>query len=256
MPPKVSKKSTTKKVKKEPSKKFTDKEQRFIEEYLVDFNRTKAAIRAGYSPHTAYSIGSENLKKPEIRAAVDQKLKDLALTSDETLKSLSDIAKACLNDYFLIKERWETPRIKKHVTEVIKDIEAKIEDADKFIQRAKIQDKISIELHNAEQESRRKEIIRLQIELERNPDAYRFENGEPFLIEVAELDMVKLAADKASGKIKSYKMTEFGVNVELYAADNALRDLARIHGLFEKDNKQLQPTVKQIFKIGGQQFEF
>ncbi len=46
------------------------KQQRFVEEYLVDHNATQAAIRAGYSPKTAYSIGHENLKKPEIAAAI------------------------------------------------------------------------------------------------------------------------------------------------------------------------------------------
>ena len=44
---------------------MNDRQKRFVEEYLVDFNATQAAIRAGYSPKTAYSIGNENLKKPE-----------------------------------------------------------------------------------------------------------------------------------------------------------------------------------------------
>ncbi|MDY2987563.1 MAG: terminase small subunit, partial [Peptoniphilus sp.] len=42
------------------------KQKRFVEEYLIDLNATQAAIRAGYSPSTAYSIGNENLRKPEI----------------------------------------------------------------------------------------------------------------------------------------------------------------------------------------------
>ena len=49
------------------AKKLTPKQQRFIDEYLVDLNATQAAIRAGYSAKTAYSIGIENLKKPEIQ---------------------------------------------------------------------------------------------------------------------------------------------------------------------------------------------
>jgi len=48
--------------------KLTPKQKAFVEEYLIDLNATQAAIRAGYSPATAGSIGSENLKKPEIRA--------------------------------------------------------------------------------------------------------------------------------------------------------------------------------------------
>jgi phage terminase small subunit len=49
---------------------LTSKQQRFVEEYCVDLNATQAAIRAGYSPKTAYAIGSENLTKPEVRAAL------------------------------------------------------------------------------------------------------------------------------------------------------------------------------------------
>lgn len=49
---------------------LTDKQQRFVDEYLVDNNATQAAIRAKYSPDTAGAIGHENLKKPEIQAAI------------------------------------------------------------------------------------------------------------------------------------------------------------------------------------------
>jgi hypothetical protein len=52
------------------SVKLTTKQRRFVEEYLIDGNATGAAIRAGYSPKTARAIGSENLRKPDIAAAV------------------------------------------------------------------------------------------------------------------------------------------------------------------------------------------
>lgn len=50
--------------------KLTSKQQRFAEEYLIDLNATQAAIRAGYSAKTAGQVGFENLKKPQIAAAV------------------------------------------------------------------------------------------------------------------------------------------------------------------------------------------
>ncbi len=49
---------------------LTDRQQRFVDEYMVDLNATQAAIRAGYSLETAGSIGHENLKKPEIQSAL------------------------------------------------------------------------------------------------------------------------------------------------------------------------------------------
>lgn len=49
---------------------LTDKQARFVEEYLLDLNATQAAIRAGYSADTARSIGSENLTKPDVQDAI------------------------------------------------------------------------------------------------------------------------------------------------------------------------------------------
>src|SRR5262245_50906044 len=57
------------------------KQVRFIEEYLVDLNATQAALRAGYSPRTAYRTGSENLRKPQIDAAITAAM---AARSDRT----------------------------------------------------------------------------------------------------------------------------------------------------------------------------
>jgi phage terminase small subunit len=54
----------------------TPKQKLFIEEYLIDLNATQAAVRAGYSKKTAYSIGQENLKKPEIMAAIKKAMDD------------------------------------------------------------------------------------------------------------------------------------------------------------------------------------
>ena len=55
-----------------PKAKLTLKQTRFIEEYLVDLNATQAAIRAGYSKKTATVMGSENLRKPYIAAAIQE----------------------------------------------------------------------------------------------------------------------------------------------------------------------------------------
>lgn len=45
---------------------LTPKQQRFVDEYLIDLNATQAAIRAGYSKKTAYSQGQRLLKHVEV----------------------------------------------------------------------------------------------------------------------------------------------------------------------------------------------
>lgn len=75
--------------------KMTPKQKRFCDEYLIDLNATQAAIRAGYSEKTAYSIGVENLKKPEIKKYIDERMaekeSELIADQDEVLKYLTSV---------------------------------------------------------------------------------------------------------------------------------------------------------------------
>ena len=74
---------------------MTEKQKLFCEEYLIDLNATQAALRAGYSEKTAYSIGNENLKKPEIQEYIPKRLKEkedaLIAKQDEVLKTLTAV---------------------------------------------------------------------------------------------------------------------------------------------------------------------
>lgn len=78
------------------SKGLTDRQARFVEEYLVDLSATQAAIRAGYSEQTAGKIGWENLQKPHIAEAVAEAQRARAdrthVTQDVVLSELYAIA--------------------------------------------------------------------------------------------------------------------------------------------------------------------
>jgi phage terminase small subunit len=82
--------------KQSKGERMNPKQQRFVNEYLIDCNATQAAIRAGYSERTAYSIGGENLKKPEIRKAIKEaqktQSKESGFTRERALEILADIA--------------------------------------------------------------------------------------------------------------------------------------------------------------------
>jgi hypothetical protein len=56
----------------------TDKQRRFVQEYLVDLCGAAAARRAGYPKKSAAVIAHENLRKPKIHAAVVAGLAELA----------------------------------------------------------------------------------------------------------------------------------------------------------------------------------
>lgn len=81
---------------------MTPKQQQFVKEYLIDLNATQAAIRAGYSEATAYSIGQRLLKDVEVSSAIQTEMGKRAertlLTADEVLKRLDRIAQAAEQD--------------------------------------------------------------------------------------------------------------------------------------------------------------
>jgi phage terminase small subunit len=78
---------------------LTKKQKVFVEEYLQSWNATESAIRAGYSKKSAYSIGSENLKKPVIAEEIQSRLDAMVMSADETLVSLSKIARGDMSDF-------------------------------------------------------------------------------------------------------------------------------------------------------------
>lgn len=82
---------------------LTEREKCFIEEYLVDLNGRRAAIRAGYSEHSAASIASENLTKPHISDAVSKAMlarsKRTRSKADRVIRELERIAYADMDDY-------------------------------------------------------------------------------------------------------------------------------------------------------------
>lgn len=89
--------------------RLTEKQARFVAEYLVDLNATEAAKRAGYSEKTAYSIGFENLRKPEIQEAIHEAMAVRAqrteITQDRVLRELAAIGFSKTTDFVKIDEK-------------------------------------------------------------------------------------------------------------------------------------------------------
>jgi len=61
-----------------PPTRISPRRQRFVEEYLADLNATQAAIRAGYSRHTAKQQGSRLLTNVDVSRAIAQGQLELA----------------------------------------------------------------------------------------------------------------------------------------------------------------------------------
>lgn len=80
---------------------LTAKQEMFVLEYLKDLNATQAAIRAGYSEKTASAVGYENLRKPQIAAAIAeagaQRIERTEVDADWVLRESKLAFEACKN---------------------------------------------------------------------------------------------------------------------------------------------------------------
>ena len=79
------------------TKRLTLKQQRFVDEYIISGNATQAAIKAGYSKKTANRIATENLSKPVIKTAIDQRNAEIqsekTMDMQEVMELLASIAR-------------------------------------------------------------------------------------------------------------------------------------------------------------------
>jgi len=79
---------------------LNEKQRRFVAEYLIDLNATQAAIRAGYSRHTAKSQGQRLLTNVAIAAAVGTKtqkqIEKLDISADYVLRGLKEVGERCM----------------------------------------------------------------------------------------------------------------------------------------------------------------
>lgn len=95
--------------KKPPEEKpLTILQESFVEEYLADtkLNAMEAAIRAGYSKKTAKMAGHNNLRKPNVRAAIQKRRKEMGIgviSPEEVLAEYVKIAKADIKDFLTFR---------------------------------------------------------------------------------------------------------------------------------------------------------
>ena len=87
---------------------LTGRQQRFVHEYVKDFDATNAYIRAGYSKDGAYAGGSRLLKDEKIAALIEEEKESRAqvacLTPEWVLKQWMMIAGADPSE--LVKVKW------------------------------------------------------------------------------------------------------------------------------------------------------
>lgn len=91
---------------------ISDKQQRFVNEYLIDMNATQAAIRAGYSErsarHNVARLMANEGVAAALREAMDKKNTELIAKQDEILMALTRTGRRQENDYNVVVLKHKT----------------------------------------------------------------------------------------------------------------------------------------------------
>lgn len=129
---------------------LSDKQLLFANEYLIDFNRTQAALRAGYSKRSAGEMGSKLLKNPEVAEYVSQRLTESAMSADEALMRLAAHARGDIDDCLDDDGRFSLDKARKaKKTGLIKRL--RIRETTRVIDETEVKtQEIDFELHDAQ----------------------------------------------------------------------------------------------------------
>lgn len=91
---------------------LNEKQKQFCNEFIIDFNGTQAAIRAGYSKRSAKQIAFENLTKHDfqtyIKELIENRNKRTGITQDEVVKKIIDVVEVCTQKVEQTDENGET----------------------------------------------------------------------------------------------------------------------------------------------------
>lgn len=227
---------------RKPPAGLTPRQQRFVDEYLVDLNATQAAIRAGYSPGTAGAIGFALLQKPEIEAGIAAaRLKQQERTQITADRVVSELAMIALADARELVEyivgccrhcHGEGFNWQRTVAEMNHDREQWAEKGkppDEFDVRGGI----GFNPHKAPHPA--------------CPECMGRGHGRTFVCDTRKL------SPAAAALYAGVKETKDGIEVKMHSKMEAFEKLAKHLGLYERHNQQKADPLKVLLTaIAGQ----
>ncbi|EFA25799.1 terminase small subunit [Pediococcus acidilactici] len=121
--------------------KLTAKQKKFADNYIKTGNATQSAIDAGYSKKTAPTIASENLIKPNIKAYIDKKMREIEsdriMDAQEALEFLTNVVRGKELETKVVATQYDVSTVK-----VPADVKTKISAAKEILKRYPDNDKL------------------------------------------------------------------------------------------------------------------
>ena len=222
-----------------PASPLTDKQQRFVEEYMVDLNATQAAIRAGYSPNTAAEQGYEHLRKPQIQLAIEKARREqqerTGITADRVLREIAAVALADARELVEVKTGCcrccygDGHKYQRTVGEMNRDREAWVE---KGKNPAEFDEAGGIGFN--------------PLLLPKDDCPICGGDGQARTV----LKDTRYLSANAAALYAGAKQTKDGIEIKMHSKLDALEKLAKHVGLYEKDNTQkVDPLAALLGRI-------
>ncbi|WP_232081119.1 MULTISPECIES: terminase small subunit [unclassified Variovorax] len=217
------------------------RQQRFVDEYLIDLNATQAAIRAGYSAKTAQEQSSRLLSNVMVSTAIGaarkQQQERTQITADKVLREAWNIAIADVRELVQVKVgccrhcHGEGFRRQRTIAEYNHDREA---FAKKGGMPAEFEEEGGI-----------------GFDLLRRPNPECTECGGDGHARVVVMDTRDLS-EQARALYAGAKQGKYGLEVQMHSKDGALEKLFKHLGLYEKDNQQrIDPLASLLHSIAS-----
>jgi phage terminase small subunit len=206
---------------------LTPREQRLIDEFLVDRNGTQAAIRAGYSPNSARQIAHETLSKPYMQLALLNAIKAqqtrTQITADDALREIWNVATADTRELVEVRKGCcrccygEGHKYQRTVGEMNRDREDWVE---KGKNPAEFDEAGGIGFD--------------PLKLPNDECPHCGGDGAARVV----LKDTRSMGEKAIALYAGAKQGQYGIEVKFHSKMDALEKLAKHLGLYEKDNQQ------------------
>jgi phage terminase small subunit len=217
----------------------TVQQQKFAEAFCLSLNATKAALTAGYSEKTARQQASRLLTNVYIKTLIQHSLASAGADPGEIAARWDRIARVDLSDFYTRQRVEYTPKIEKPLREVVEEYRRYVE----FEQAVAIRTEELISDRKARLKYRRTQarlmlprelkLLRLEMELENDPDGVRVVDGPTRLRDELRLDLVKAQELGVLDLAKGINDSRNGSGLTLRDADSALDKLAQWRGMLK-----------------------
>ena len=213
--------------KEAPQLGLTPKQQRFVDEYLIDLNGTQAAIRAGYSPNAAAEQAYEHLRKPHIQLAIvearkaqqertqitaDRVVTELGLIAFADARELAEVKTGCCRCCYGEGHKWQ-----RTVGEMNRDREA-------WVERGK----------NPAEFDEQGGIGFNPLKLPHPECPNCGGDGDARVV----LKDTRTMSPQALALYAGAKTGKYGIEIQMHSKMDAIEKLAKHLGIYEKDNQQ------------------